>query len=153
MQLSNQHHLIANSNNQDLIYQKIEIAIRSSLTVEDCVIIERQTPNLKQELVAYIVPSGLLVPEQLLSHLQVILPSELIPTAFVPISTIPLTEAGQIDETTLASLEIIDSELVRRIEGQLESFPAIERVAVVVEPRHNKILPVHLEDLLGENQG
>ncbi|MBD2441587.1 SDR family NAD(P)-dependent oxidoreductase, partial [Nostoc sp. FACHB-110] len=35
----------------------------------------------------------------------------------------------------------------------LESFPAIERVAVVVEPRHNKILPVHLEDLLGENQG
>ncbi|ALF56360.1 AMP-dependent synthetase [Nostoc piscinale CENA21] len=126
--------------------------MRSSLTVDDCVVRERQTQTRKQEIVAYIVPSNVFAPEQLLSHLQTILPSELIPTAFVPISTIPITDTGLVDEETLANLEVIDSDLVRLIEGQLESLSEIERVAVVAEPRVTSIPPVHLEDLLGDIQ-
>uniref|UniRef100_A0A2P1CYY4 AMP-dependent synthetase n=1 Tax=Fischerella sp. CENA298 TaxID=1622126 RepID=A0A2P1CYY4_9CYAN len=152
MQLDNHSQILATSSDQNFIYQKIEVAIRSSLTVDDCVVRERQTQTRKQEIVAYIVPSSIFAQEQLLSYLQIILPSELIPTAFVPISTIPLTEAGQIDETILASLEVIDSDLMRRIEEQLESFSEIERVAVVVEPSVKSISPVHLEDLLGDTQ-
>ncbi|MFN6570020.1 MAG: SDR family NAD(P)-dependent oxidoreductase [Dendronalium sp. ChiSLP03b] len=152
MYLNNHSQILATSSNQIFLCQKIEVAIRSSLTVDDCVVRERQTKTRKQELVAYIVPSGLFVPEQLLSHLQTILPSELIPTAFVLISTIPLTDAGQIDETTLASLEVIDSDLIYRIEGQIDLLSEIERVAVVIEPKVASMPPVHLEDLLGDTQ-
>ncbi|BAY50317.1 AMP-dependent synthetase and ligase (plasmid) [Scytonema sp. HK-05] len=132
--------------------QEVEIAIRSSLTVDDCVVIQRQTEKSKQELVAYVVPSGLFVPEQLLSHLQTILPSESIPKAIVPVSAIPLTDTGRIDEATLTTLGVIDSELMLRLEKQLQSLSEIERVAVVVEPQVKRIPPIHLEDLLPENQ-
>ncbi len=152
MQLNNYSKVLANLSNKNFICREIEVAIRSSLTVDDCVVIKRETEKLKQELVAYIVPSTLFAPEQLLSHLQTILPSELIPTALVPVSTIPLTDEGQVDEVTLASLEAIDSELMRCIEDQLESLPEIERVAVVVEPLITSIPPVHLQDLLGNTQ-
>ncbi|MBP5977629.1 AMP-binding protein, partial [Brasilonema sp. CT11] len=152
MQLENDSQVFGKSSSKSFTYREIEVAIRSSLAVDDCVVIKKQTEKLKQELVAYIVPSGLFVPEQLLSHLQTILPTELIPTAFVPVSTIPFTEAGQVDEVTLASLDVIDSDLMRRIEEQLESLSEIERVAVVVEPQVKRIPPVHLEDLLGTTQ-
>ncbi|MEH2068923.1 MAG: SDR family NAD(P)-dependent oxidoreductase [Nostoc sp.] len=142
----------ASLSDKSFTYREIEVAIRSSLAVDDCVVIKRETEKLKQELVAYIVPSSLFAPEQLLSHLQTILPSELIPTALVPVSTIPLTDAGQVDEATLTSLEVIDSDLMRRIEEQLESLSEIERVAVVVEPLITSIPPVHLQNLLGNTQ-
>ncbi|NMF63754.1 SDR family NAD(P)-dependent oxidoreductase [Brasilonema octagenarum] len=151
MQLENSNQLLVNFSQKSFTDKEIEVAIRASLTINDCVVIERQTKKRTHELVAYVVPSGLFVPEQLLSHLQTILPTELIPTAFVPVSTIPLTDAGQVDEVTLASLEVIDSDLMRRIEEQLESLSEIERVAVVVEPHVKRIPPVHLEDLLLEN--
>jgi len=151
MQLDHHSQVLATSTNKNFAYQQeIEIAIRSSLTVDDCVVIKKQTKKLKEELVAYIVPSGLFAPEQILAHLQTILPNELIPTAFVPISTIPLTDLGQIDEIALASLEVIDSDVMQNLEKQIESLSKIERVAVVVEPVVKNIPPLHLEDLLTE---
>ncbi|ABA21232.1 AMP-dependent synthetase and ligase [Trichormus variabilis ATCC 29413] len=152
MQLNNYSQNLESPNSENFIYRDIEIAILSSLTVDDCVVIEKQTKNLESELVAYIVPSGLFVPEQLLSHLQAILPRELVPTAIVTISTIPLTSTGQVDEVTLASLEVIDSDLIYRAQKQLESLSAIERVAVVAEPLVTNVPPVHLQDLLGETE-
>ncbi|MBN3911078.1 MAG: SDR family NAD(P)-dependent oxidoreductase [Nostoc sp. NMS1] len=152
MQLDNQNQVLANLSNKNFIFREIEVAIRSSSTVDDCVVIKRETEKLKQELVAYIVPSSLFASEQLLSHLQTILPSNLIPTSLIPVSTIPLTNTGQIDEATLASLEVIDSGLIDRIEQQLESLSEIERVAVVVEPLITSIPTVHLQDLLGNTQ-
>ncbi|BAY25364.1 AMP-dependent synthetase and ligase [Calothrix sp. NIES-2100] len=153
MRLGNSNsQFLSNSSNKNFIYREIEVAIRSSLTVDDCAVIERQTQKLTQELVAYVVPSGLFAPEQLLFHLQKILPSEFIPTALVPVSTIPLTVTGQLDKAALANLEVIESNLMHRTEEQLESCSEIERVAVVVEPFVKNIPPVHLEDLLGDIQ-
>ena len=152
MQLDNPSQILENLSNKSFTDREIEVAIRASLAVDDCVVIKRKIENLKQELVAYIVPSSLFVPEQFLSHLKTILPSKLIPTALVPVSTIPLTNTGQVDEAALASLEIIDSDLMDRIEEQLKSLPEIERVAVVVEPFIRSIPSVHLQDLLGNTQ-
>jgi acyl-coenzyme A synthetase/AMP-(fatty) acid ligase len=84
---------VVNLSAKVLTNKDVEVAIRTTWTVDDCVVINRQTEQGKPELVAYIVPSGLFAPEQLLSHLQTILPRELMPTVFVPISTIPLTDA------------------------------------------------------------
>lgn len=152
MQLDNYSVPLANSINRNFICREVEVAIRSGLAVDDCVVIQRQTKKLKQELVAYIVPSGYFIPEQLLSDLQKILPREYIPKAIAPISTIPLTDKGELDKATLATLELIDSDLILNIEKQLESLSEIERVAVVIEPQVKIIPPLHLENLLGENQ-
>lgn len=152
MQLDNHSQILENLSNKSFTAREIEVAIRASLAVDDCVVINREIEKLKQELVAYIVPSGLFVPEQFLSHLKTILPSKLISTALVPVSTIPLTNTGQVDEAALASLEIIDSDLMDRIEEQLKSLSEIKRVAVVVEPFIRSIPSVHLQDLLGNTQ-
>jgi acyl-CoA synthetase (AMP-forming)/AMP-acid ligase II len=127
MQLDNYSLPLASSINRNFICREVEVAIRSGLAVDDCVVIQRQTKKLKQELVAYIVPSGSFIPEQLLSDLQKILPSEYIPKAIAPVSTIPLTDKGELDKATLATLELIDSDLVLNIEEQLESLSEIER--------------------------
>ncbi len=152
MQLDNYNQLLTNSINISFPYREIEVAIRSSLTVDDCVVIERQTEKLTQELVAYVVPSGLFIAEQLLSHLQAILPRESIPKAIVPVSILPLTDTGELDVATLANLQVINSDLMLRIEEQLESLLEIERVAVVVEPIVKSIPPLHLKDLLPSTQ-
>ncbi len=152
MQLDSYNQLRGDSSNKSCTLQEIEAAILSSLAIDDCVVRERQTENLKRELVAYVVPSGLFVPEQLLSHLQTIVPTEFIPRAIVPVSIIPLTETGHVDEARVASIEVIDSDLIQGIEERLESFLEIERVAVVVEPRVQNIPTIHLEDVLPNTQ-
>ncbi|MEH1869674.1 MAG: AMP-binding protein [Nostoc sp.] len=152
MQLDNYNQLLENSSNLSFKYREIEVAIRASFTVNDCIFRERETENLKQELVAYVVLSGLFVAAELLSHLQAILPIESTPRAIVPVSTLPFTDRGELDEVTLATLEVIDSDLMLRIEDQLESLLEIERVAVVCEPIVKSIPPLHLEDLLPDTQ-
>ncbi|WP_138502502.1 SDR family NAD(P)-dependent oxidoreductase [Nostoc sp. PA-18-2419] len=152
MQLNNYNLPLANSINKNFICREVEVAIRLGLAVDDCVVIQRQTKKLKQELVAYIVPSGSFILKQLLFDLQKILPSEYIPKAIALISTIPLTDKGELDKATLATIELIDSDLILNIEKQLESLSEIERVAVVIEPQVKIIPTLHLENLLGENQ-
>lgn len=151
MQLDNHSQLLVNSNNKSFTCcRKVEVAIRSSSAVDDCVVIEKQTENLKQDLVAYVVPSGLFVPEQLLSYLQTILSSELIPKAIVPVSTLPLTPSGQIDETTLSHLEVRDASLVQRWSEQIQLVPEVKQVAVVVQEHLKQQQSLRLSDLLGD---
>ncbi len=133
MQLDNHNQLLANSSKKNFTFKEIEVAIRSSLTVDDCVVIERRTKKLKQELVTYVVPSSLFAPEKLLSYLETILPNELIPKAIVPVSTLPLTPSGQIDETALSNLEVTDTNLIQRWSEQIQLVPEVKQVAVVVQ--------------------
>lgn len=41
MQLDNHGQLLANSNNKSFICREVEVAIRSSLTIDDCLIIKK----------------------------------------------------------------------------------------------------------------
>ncbi|MDZ7967788.1 MAG: SDR family NAD(P)-dependent oxidoreductase [Nostoc sp. DedSLP03] len=150
MQLDNHSQLLVNSNNKIFTYREVEVAIKSSSAVDDCVVIERQTENLKQDLIAYVVPSGLFVPEQLLSYLQTILSSELIPKAIVPVSTLPLTPSGQIDETVLNHLEVRDTNLVQQWSEQIQLVPEVKQVAVVVQEHLKQQRSLRLSDLLSD---
>ena len=113
---------------------KVEKALLSNPLVDDCAVLSRETPTCQPELVAYTVSTLPISPEQIQSKLQEIVPKALLPKAYVPVSTIPLTATGQVDEAALASLEVMDSDLIRSIEEQLKSWSEIDRVAVVVEP-------------------
>lgn len=112
----------------------LEKALLSNSLVDDCAVLMRETQTCQPELVAYIVSSLPISQEQIQSQLQEIVPKALLPKAYVPVCTIPLTDTGQVDEAALASLEVIDSDLILRIEEQLQSLSEIDRVAVVVEP-------------------
>lgn len=131
---------------------KVEEALLSNPLVDDCAVLIRETATRQPKLVAYIVSSLPISPEQIQSQLQGTVPKALLPKAYVPVSTIPLTDTGQVDEAALASLEVIDSDLMRRIEEQLESLSEIERGAVVVEPQVKNISRLHLQDLLSNSQ-
>ncbi|QKQ75854.1 hypothetical protein [Nostoc sp. TCL240-02] len=64
MQLHNYNQLLENSSNLSFKYREIEVPTRSSFTVDDCIVIERETENLKQELVDYVVPSRIFLAVQ-----------------------------------------------------------------------------------------
>src|SRR4028119_2402695 len=127
---------------------KIEFALLKEPSVSDCVVRLRETETQDLELVAYVVSTGSFLPEQLQSHLQGLVPENLLPIAFVPVSTLPLTSTGEVDEPMLARLAVIDADLVQRWEGQLQSQAEIEQAAVVVQEYTEKIPPLHLSDVL-----
>lgn len=103
------------------------------------------------DLIAYVVVSGNFSVEKIHSYLQYYLSPELLPRAYVPISALPRTESGQVDEAALMRLEVIDSMSIARWEEKLRSHPQIERVAVVAQPKKGKVPPpIHLLDLVKE---
>ncbi|AOW99700.1 hypothetical protein BJP34_09730 [Moorena producens PAL-8-15-08-1] len=123
--------------------QAIEKALLAITGVEDCYVIMRQ-----RQLVAYVVTSKSFLSESLHNQLKTELPSYMLPSAYVTVSNLPLTGKGLIDESALAQLEVIDSELVSRWEEQLRSLPEIEQVAVVVQPQVKTLPRLHISDLV-----
>ncbi len=136
--------------------QEIEAALLTAPLVEDCRVLVRETETTAPQLVAYVVLSKRFSLMQLQSHLQAMLPPHMLPSAYVPLFTLPLTATGQVDDEALARLEVIDSELVQRWEEKLreaqlsprESLPEIEQVAVVVQDKTTQEPLLHLYDLL-----
>ncbi len=128
--------------------QIVAAAILAEPSIEDCIVLNRTKVTSAQEFVAYVVSSGQFSPEQLHSRLQGTLPSDLLPIIYIPVSTLPLTPTGQVDELALNSLDVIDSDLVQRWEAKLHSLPKIEQAAVVAQDYTETIPPLHLSDLL-----
>ncbi|NES18616.1 MAG: SDR family NAD(P)-dependent oxidoreductase [Symploca sp. SIO3E6] len=121
----------------------IETALLSATGVEQAYVLAHQT-----FLVAYVVVAGLWKPQQLHSYLEQQLPPYMMPGAYVPLSSLPLTQKGKVDELALARFPVIDDDLVQRWEAQLRALPEIEQVAVVVQQKTPHLPPLHLSDLL-----
>ncbi|WP_263746314.1 SDR family NAD(P)-dependent oxidoreductase [Plectonema radiosum] len=130
--------------------QIVEAALLEHPLIDDCVVLVRKGETSRRELVAYIVFAGSFSLEQVQSHLLSRVSAVMMPIAYIPVSSLPLTELGQVDEQALTHLEAIDSDLVQRWEERLQSLPEVEQVAVIVEEYNEKIPPLHLSDLLPE---
>ncbi|BAZ09995.1 AMP-dependent synthetase and ligase [Calothrix sp. NIES-4071] len=128
--------------------QIVEATLLNHPLIDDCVVLVRKE-DPRQELVAYVVSAGL-SREQLESYLLGLLPTDIVPVVYISVSTLPLNDLGQVDEQALIDLEAIDSDLIQRWEQSLESVPEVEHVAVIVEEYKEKIPPLHLSDLLGD---
>jgi amino acid adenylation domain-containing protein/FkbM family methyltransferase len=126
----------------------VEAALRAHPAVEDCVVLAREAEPAGQELVAYVVPNGPFAADRLRTHVEAALPSELVPSTFVPVAYLPLTGAGRLDEAALTRLEVIDDDLVRRWTETLEAAGGVEEAVVLVEDRQSSRPPLHLADLL-----
>ncbi|WP_375471346.1 SDR family NAD(P)-dependent oxidoreductase [uncultured Nostoc sp.] len=127
---------------------QIEAALLLAPFIEDCRVLLRETETNSQQLVAYIVSKEGFFPQQLQSHLQVFLPAELLPSAYVSLSSLPVLATGEVDEQALTLLKIIDFDVVQKWEAQLQALPEIDQVAVVVQQQAQTLPPLHLTDLL-----
>ncbi|WP_353737207.1 SDR family NAD(P)-dependent oxidoreductase [Moorena sp. SIO3B2] len=125
----------------------IETALLSITKVEQAYVLAHQT-----FLVAYVVVSGVWNPKQLHSQIEQELPPSMMPGAYVPLSSLPLTHKGKVDEVALKRFPVIDDDLVERWETELKAIPEIEQVAVVVQQKTLKLPPLHISDLLPSEQ-
>jgi acyl-CoA synthetase (AMP-forming)/AMP-acid ligase II/thioesterase domain-containing protein/NAD(P)-dependent dehydrogenase (short-subunit alcohol dehydrogenase family)/acyl carrier protein len=127
--------------------QRIERALLTVKEVEDCYVMVRD-----RELVAYVVQNGSWNEEFVRDRLTSQLPECPLPSIYVPISALPLTNFGEVDEVALGSITVIDSELIKSWEERIGSNSEIEQVAVVVRPNIKTIPPIHLKELLPSSQ-
>ncbi|NEQ80763.1 MAG: amino acid adenylation domain-containing protein, partial [Moorea sp. SIO2I5] len=88
----------------------IETALLSVAGVEQAYVLAHQT-----FLVAYVVVAGVWNPQQLDSQIQQQLPPYMMPGAYVPVSSLPLTHEGKVDEVALAHFPVSDHETERKI--------------------------------------
>ena len=127
---------------------EVEAALLEDPAVEACAVLIRKRDRTELELVPYLVSAEPLCPQRLQICLRDLLPSELLPRTYVPVSSLPLTSAGSVDEAALSRLEVIDADLVQRWEDQLQRLPEVEQVAVRVHtPTESRNL-LHISDLL-----
>jgi acyl-CoA synthetase (AMP-forming)/AMP-acid ligase II/NAD(P)-dependent dehydrogenase (short-subunit alcohol dehydrogenase family) len=130
----------------DLIH--LETALTDYPGVKDCFVSTRESEGDGEELIVYIVTAESFIPERLHDRLQTILPARLLPTGYVRVSSLPLTEQGLVDDKALKQLEVFDAALIQRWEERLRNLPAIEEVAVVVQEREKESSQLHLSELL-----
>ncbi len=127
----------------------LQITLLTNPIVNDCAILHRKTEKGEQEIVAYVVLTEAFSPESLQSYLQNNLSNIILPKIhFVPVSQIPLTNEGKINDRALAQLSVVDSELVERWEKYLQQLPKITEVVVRADEETKLIPPIHLSDLL-----
>jgi len=82
---------------------EVEMALRENASVKETVVVERRARNGEPQLVAYIVPRGGPVPSisGLRASLRQSLPDYMIPSAFVVLDALPLTDNGKVDRNEL----------------------------------------------------
>lgn len=82
---------------------EVEMALRENALVKETVVVERRARNGEPQLVAYIVPTPGPAPSisGLRASLRQSLPDYMIPSAFVLLDTLPLTENGKVDRNAL----------------------------------------------------
>ncbi|NES04122.1 MAG: AMP-binding protein, partial [Okeania sp. SIO2F4] len=125
----------------------IESGLESIPEVEEYSVLTRDN-----QLVAYGVIADNYSITKVQSFLESYLSPEFHPDAYVPISSLPKTESGAIEETVLTSIEVIDSDLINRWEEKLRSHPEIEEVAVVVQRKEAyQFIPVIQEKSVEKN--
>ncbi|MEH1951632.1 MAG: SDR family NAD(P)-dependent oxidoreductase [Nostoc sp.] len=129
---------------------KFELVLLEEAPLNECTVIVNKTYPL--EVILYIVSSSNNSLKQIRSYLQNVSEETLLPKAVVPVSNIPLTATGEVDELALINIPIIDESLIEQVEKQLNSHHKIEQAVVVVQELRKNIPSLHLSDLIPDWQ-
>jgi amino acid adenylation domain-containing protein len=110
--------------------KEIEAILAAHAGVGDCAVIAKERNAEERNLVAFLVPhnGSDFSPDSLRLYLQQNLPDYMIPTAFVPVSEIPLTPNSKVD---IRKLEALRSEPDERIPTQLPQTPMQKEIAAI----------------------
>jgi len=90
--------------------EEIEANLLKHKNVKTCVVIARQDKSNEKYLVAYYVPTALIIASELKDYLKKSLPSYMIPGYFVHLNKLPLTSNGKIDRSALPKPDDINIE-------------------------------------------
>ncbi|MEH1920966.1 SDR family NAD(P)-dependent oxidoreductase [Nostoc sp.] len=125
---------------------KFELVLWEKTPLNECTVIVNKTYPL--EVILYIVSSSKNSLKQIRSYLQKVSGEALLLKAVVPVSNIPLTATGEVDEFALMNIPIIDESLIEQLEKQLNYYHNIKQAVVVVQELRKKIPSLHLSDLI-----
>ena len=125
---------------------RLELALRKHPSILECAVLDRSAGGDGVDLVAYVVPGSALAPDDLLQHLRATGLPRL--TRIIPVSSIPLTAAGEADAILLSRLPVNDDELLEQWEARGQSVEGIARVAALRDGGSTPTLPLHLSDVL-----
>ncbi|MDQ1592163.1 MAG: hypothetical protein QOG71_2790 [Pyrinomonadaceae bacterium] len=105
---------------------EIESALNAHAEVRESVVVMREDANGEKRLVAYVVAEGAQLPRTVewQSYLKQSLPEYMIPSAFVPLESLPLTANGKVDRRALPEPEAAQTETTG--EGFVEPRNEIE---------------------------
>jgi acyl-CoA synthetase (AMP-forming)/AMP-acid ligase II/NAD(P)-dependent dehydrogenase (short-subunit alcohol dehydrogenase family) len=127
--------------------RRLESALTRHDAVLDCRVFARVDDSGRERSVAYVVPTGPWSPDALTSHLRARVPDLPPPDHYLGVSVLPVTEAGVIDDASLARLPVSDEELVERWRAKVDGLGP-GRAAVLIDEHRPHFRPWHLSDLL-----
>ncbi len=82
--------------------EEITAALRLHHAIRNAVVVTRESENVDKQLVAYIVFTGSPIPDgELRDALRATLPEYMVPAAFVPLASLPLSPNGKVDYRAL----------------------------------------------------
>ncbi len=127
---------------------KIEMTLLNDIAITECVVQARTTENQETQLIAYVVTSGSFLPDRLHNYLTNQLPAHALPHIYVPLSTLPLTIDGYLDEAALEKIPVYDQAITTKWEIFIQNLQPIKRIAVLIEEQKKKQTSLHLDFLL-----
>ncbi|MGB3531971.1 MAG: hypothetical protein WBA13_00475 [Microcoleaceae cyanobacterium] len=119
--------------------RRIETALLSLSSIQDCVVLEQTTDTQSVERVAYVVRGESFDSQQLHFQLQKILPTTPLPTTYISLSVLPLTSKGQVDRQALSNV-VQEASLFQKTYGSLRSPWDNSTVPVTTDPDEDKLL-------------
>lgn len=116
--------------------------------VEECFLMVRQDQTSKDYLLIYFVPKPRYSEKELYSEIASNL-SEIAPFCVViALSALPLDSEGIVDGASLKRIGVIEPDIVREWERQLNDICGSQQVMIIEERNREPSAPLHLWDLL-----
>lgn len=131
----------------------LEIALLNDPCVYDCAVRRRDDQGSHANIVAYVVPAAGFSQDNANTRLRSHTAIDLVPDAYVLLSSLPITEDGQVDEQALAAFPVVDEQLVKSWQERLVHTPGIAQLTLAVEEQDSECQPLHLSDLLPHTNG
>ena len=131
---------------------EIEAALGSHPALREVAVVAREDTPGEKQIIAYIVPHELPAPTSsaLRAHLKSRTPDYMLPSTFVALGSMPLTETGKIDRTALPLPERLRPELSQ---GYVAPRSALERIVAAIFSEVLKIERVGARDSFFELGG
>ncbi|WP_121612455.1 non-ribosomal peptide synthetase [Mesobacillus foraminis] len=124
---------------------QIEKGINQHPAVKQCAIVAKQPDSGSLQLMAFITAEQKLDFRHLCSELNI--EEHMLPTGFIQLPALPVTEDGQVDKDLLKQYQISDLKEIDIWEKEIRSIPGIEHAAIVNEEAVKDLEYIHTSDL------